>query len=125
MSSRGPISTASDEDEWRASTAASPPAPASAQRISTASDSEKPIATSLWEVWSRPPFAAERVDKSRDNVTNVVSNIGMRRISAGTATEETTRVPALAPPTHDRVARLIPRNKLPPSPMKIDAGVKL
>ena len=48
------------------------------------------MATSRCEEWSRPPCTADRPERIRDTVTNVVSKIGIISTSTGAATIDST-----------------------------------
>ncbi len=71
-------------------TASPPPSPARTQSTATAARSDRPMATSLCDEWSRPPTAALRPERSLEVVTRLVSKIGMSRISTGPAMMEST-----------------------------------
>ena len=76
-------------------------------------------------MWSRPPTDTRRSASFRASVTNVVSKIGISISSTGTAIDETMPRWACDSPTQASTASVDPRNKLPESPMKIVAGLKL
>ena len=63
-----------------------PAAAASAQSTRTALRSDRPMATSRWDEWSRPPRETGRPESRRDTVTNVVSKIGISNTSIGAPT---------------------------------------
>ena len=56
-------------------------------------------------------------------IANEVSKIGIARTTTGTTTAII--VDLLRGPTTDRIAIINPRNKAPPSPIKVFAGEKL
>lgn len=101
-----------------------PPARLTAMSTSTARRSLSPKNTRRWLEWSRPPWAMERPWLVRWKLTRAVSNRGTTNTPTGI---NRASIRLLAPPAPSTVqpARLKPRNRLPQSPMKILAGLKL
>ncbi len=96
----------------------------------TAFLSESPMATSLWEEWSRPPREMGRRNNLRIRLTNVVSRMGIKTMETGTAMTERIwrKLPEEdgdGPPAIVMQAIIKPMKRLPASPMNIVAGLKL
>ena len=81
---------ATGQSSSRTSTAMPPEAAASAHSTSAALRSDRPSATSRWEVWSRPPCETGRPWNLRLMVTSVVSTIGISSSSTGIASTAST-----------------------------------
>ena len=112
--------------------ARSPALKANIYNMTTAFFSENPIATIRWEEWSRPPLKnGPGKTVFRMKLTNAVSRIGIKHDQArnrdhrklikqwGTPVRGPAYRPMPDPPGQN------PINRLPASPMNIEAGLKL
>src|SRR5262245_15780907 len=94
-------------------------------RLTTALRSDIPRATNRWEVWSLPPTATDLPEMTLEAVTSSVSKIGTPKASAGMARMPKRFEACSQDPRIVVQARVNPRKRLPQSPMKIRAGLKL
>ena len=106
-----------------ASTASTPSTLSQPMSTTTAIRRFSPRLASRWERWSRPPWDTGRPRRSRATVTTVVSRTGMASSSRGMTKLTGGSTAGLT--LMVRMARTKPRNRLPASPMKIDAGGRL